>query len=301
MEEILITGKNEIEIILFHINNKSYAINVSKVREILNYIPYTQLPLTPPSVLGMIKSREDVLPLISLREYLNEPDVNKEDCKIIITDFFNMKIGFLVDGVRKLLRIDWTQIQPPPEIGDNSIAIGVIKYEQEIIHMMDFEKIVIDINPILAFKGDDSIVKEYKNKKVCVAEDSKTTRKLLENHLKNKGFNKVLSFPDGKKTLDFFREIANKRGEDSQANIEIPDILITDIEMPLMDGYTLIKNIREIPIYKNLPIIIFSSISTPEIYFKKDIVGADAHITKYELDNLDNLIKFLLLKKSEEK
>ncbi len=300
MEDILITGKNEIEIILFHVNDKNYAINVSKVREILNFIPYTRIPLTPPAVLGMIKSRDDVLPLISLRKYFNEPEEKEENSKIIITDFFNMKIGFLVDGVQKLFRVGWQQIQPPPEIGDNSVAIGIIKVEDKIIHMIDFEKIVIDINPLLAFKGDDSMVKEYKNKKVCIAEDSKTTRKLLEDHLKNKGFNKVSSFADGKKTLDYFREIAKNIGENSQENIEIPDILITDIEMPLMDGYTLIKNIREISVYQNLPIIIFSSISTPEIHYKKDIVGADAHITKYELDNLDSLIKLLLLKKAKE-
>ncbi len=297
-DKILKTGSNELEIVLFEVGEQNFGINVAKVREILKFEGFTAIPHSPKPLLGIFTSRNRVLPLISLRRYMglsDEEDMSKS--KVIVTDYFNLKTAFLVDRVFRLYRIKWEDIVPPSEYDSatSSFIIGTIKLESDLVHLIDFEKIVIEMNPDVVRLGiDEEERKIYEDIKIVVADDSDTTRKLIIDTLTKLGYPNIVSFKNGKEAWDYISGL-KKRAEVERVNLQnYISILITDIEMPQMDGYTLTKLIKEDEILKSIPVIIFSSISAPEVHFKKDIVGADVHITKYDIGKLENYIRILL-------
>ncbi len=295
-EKILKTGSNELEIVLFRVGDQNFGINVAKVKEILRYSGHRPIPHAPKALLGIFQSRNRVLPLISLRRYMNmedEDDITKS--KIIITDYFNLQTAFLVDDVYRLFRIKWEDIIPPSEYEmAEGYIIGTTQIEEKLVHLLDFERIVIELNPEVVKTKDESAKAQFGNIKIVMAEDSDTTRKLLKETLESLGFEEIKTFKNGKEAYDYLLSVKKRIQEENSSIKAFVDILITDIEMPQMDGYTLTKLIKEDPLLKVLPVIIFSSISSPEVHFKKDIVGADVHITKYDIPKLAGYINVLV-------
>lgn len=287
---LLESGTGEVEILEFVINNKHYAINVIKVKEVLEVDNLTKLPQSHPAIGGLILCRDEIITLINLKYILEKQSEIEEKSKVIISEFNKVKVGFNIDDILGVHRIRWEQIMKPDDISANSLVIGNIVLDNKIILLLDFEKIVTDINPSTGISEDKIVKVDYKdrsNVKIVLADDSALIRKLLKDTLTKAGFKNLLMFDDGKQALDY---LANLVEEKKDKFIDDVQMLITDIEMPQMDGHTLTRKIKEHPILKKLPVVIFSSLITGDLKHKGISVGADAQLSKPEVGELVNVI-----------
>ncbi|MBC2580473.1 chemotaxis protein [Clostridium sp. DJ247] len=293
---LLESGTGEVEILEFVISNRHYAINVVKVKEVLdvNNGRLTKIPEAHPAIGGLILCRDEIVPLIDLKYILERQDRIDSWNKVIICEFNKVKVAFNIDNIIAVRRIKWEQISKPDDISTNSLVTGNILLNNKIILMLDFEKIVTDISPSTGISEDRIVEVEYKersNIKLALADDSALIRKLLKDTLFKAGFEKLKIFDDGKQLLDYLHSVLEEKGENF---IEDVQLVITDIEMPQMDGLTLTRKIKENPILKKLPVIVFSSLITDDLRHKGESVGADAQLSKPEIGDLVHLIdKFM--------
>ncbi len=284
---LLETGTNELEIVEFYIEKEQglreyYGINVIKVQEIMRYPKITSLPQRPHECfVGLMRVREEIIPLLDLGMYLYKKRLDTSS-KVIITEFNKMKIGFLVSGLTRIHRISWENVSPPIEIeyGDNTPCItGVIKFEDRIVFILDVEKIVTDMAPIFEdpnLRQEQGIERKYK---VLVVDDSPTIRRMLVSNLK--GFD-VHVASNGQEAFEYLTSL----GSSWEEIVQRCNLVISDIEMPQMDGFTLTKKIKEHPVLRDLPVILFSSMITDKLLHKGKAVGADDQITKPEIGQL---------------
>jgi two-component system chemotaxis response regulator CheV len=244
---------------------------------------------------GITTIRGEVIPLIDLRDYLSiTPGTELENSKLIVAEFNKMKLGFVVDGVDRIYRINSDELDASLTgtfLGDN--ALYVIKREGRNILLLDYERIVQVVNPNLAnqFKLEGRDVSpeitrrlgDLDQYRILVAEDSPLIRKLIHGALSTGGFHNFEMVGHGKAAWDRLVE----DGDDF-------DILLTDIEMPKMDGLTLTRRVKEDDKLSRLPVIVFSSIMADDIKRKAQSIGADAQITKPEIHKLlDTLVDLL--------
>lgn len=285
---LLESGTNELEIVEFEVNGNKYGINVIKVREIILPVPVTFIPHSHPHVEGIIELRGEILPVIDMMRVLGfENSQPKENDKFIVTEFNRQKAVFRVNNVSKIHRISWQSIEKPSEIyqGKSSEIIGVIKMNGEMLLLLDFEKIMVDINPTSGIQVEQVKKlgkRERSNKKIIVAEDSPLLRKLLEETLGEAGYVNIDFFENGQEALSYLESLI----EDESDIAEKIQLVITDIEMPQMDGHHLTKRIKDNPSLKKLPVIIFSSLITNELRHKGEMVGADEQVSKPEINEL---------------
>lgn len=285
---LLESGTNELEIVEFEVNGNKYGINVIKVREIILPVPVTFIPHSHPHVEGIIELRGEILPVIDMMRVLGfENSQPKENDKFIVTEFNRQKAVFRVNNVSKIHRISWQSIEKPSEIyqGKSSEIIGVIKMNGEMLLLLDFEKIMVDINPTSGIQVEQVKKlgkRERSNKKIIVAEDSLLLRKLLEETLGEAGYVNIDFFENGQEALSYLESLI----EDESDIAEKIQLVITDIEMPQMDGHHLTKRIKDNPSLKKLPVIIFSSLITNELRHKGEMVGADEQVSKPEINEL---------------
>lgn len=300
---LLETGTNEFEIVEFNIGDVNYGINVAKVREVITRTPVTEMPQAHPYVDGLFTLRGKAIPLVNLPRCLNvqTPDEPKN---IIVTEINNYNIGFLVDSVSRIHRISWKNMEPSPEVGDQSRVVGIIKMEGKIILLLDFETIIAEINPeinqkLTTFEDATVDVKAKRNNvHVVCAEDSPLLRELLVSTLHESGYRYVRDFNNG---ADAWKYLSD--GIDKNAPIEDQvRVIISDIEMPQMDGHRLLKLVREDQRYANIPFILFSSLISEEMRRKGEQLGANGQISKPEINQLIGLIDELVFnyKKTEE-
>ena len=300
---LLETGTNEFEIVEFNIGDVNYGINVAKVREVITRTPVTEMPQAHPYVDGLFTLRGKAIPLVNLPRCLNvqTPDEPKN---IIVTEINNYNIGFLVDSVSRIHRISWKNMEPSPEVGDQSRVVGIIKMEGKIILLSDFETIIAEINPeinqkLTTFEDATVDVKAKRNNvHVVCAEDSPLLRELLVSTLHESGYRYVRDFNNG---ADAWKYLSD--GIDKDAPIEDQvRVIISDIEMPQMDGHRLLKLVREDQRYANIPFILFSSLISEEMRRKGEQLGANGQISKPEINQLIGLIDELVFnyKKPEE-
>ncbi|NFU40649.1 chemotaxis protein CheV [Clostridium sporogenes] len=287
---LLESGTGEVEIIEFLVNNKHYAINVIKVKEVTEVDNVTKVPQSDPAIEGLILCREKIFPLIDLSYILGQKSTSKKKFKTIICEFNRVSVAFKIDEIVAVHRIGWDKILKPDDIAANPLVIGNILLKDKIILLLDFEKIVTDINPSTGISEERIVNVDYKDRshiKVFLADDSSLIRKLLKDTLTKAGFKKLTIFDDGKQALDKLLELVEKKGEDFTEDVQI---LITDIEMPQMDGHTLTRKVKEHPILKRLPVIIFSSLITNDLKHKGTSVGADAQLSKPDIGELVSII-----------
>ncbi|TKC18479.1 chemotaxis protein [Robertmurraya kyonggiensis] len=285
---LLESGTNELEIVEFTIGKNKFGINVIKVKEIINPVAITQIPHAHPNVEGIIELRGEVLPVVDVAAALGFPkSTNPEQDKFIVAEFNKQKVVFHVHTVTQIHRISWDQIEKPSDMyqGADSQVIGVIKMNGEMILLLDFEKIVVEINPesgINVQQVKKLGERQRSNKRLVVAEDSPLLRKLLHDTLAEAGFNQVEFFENGRDALEYLESVVNS----GQKVTDVIQLLITDIEMPQMDGHHLTKRIKENDDLAKLPVIIFSSLITDDLKHKGQMVGADAQISKPEIAEL---------------
>jgi len=295
---LLETGTNEFEIVEFNVGKVNYGINVAKVREVINLVPITKMPQAHPYVDGLFTLRGRVMPLVNLPRCLNQE--TEDDLKnIIVTEINNYNIGFLVNSVSRIHRISWTEMEPAPNVSDSPMVVGIIKMLDKMVLLLDFEKIIAEINPeinekLTTLPEVTKDIKEQRNDvKVFVAEDSPMLRDLLVQTLHDAGYITTRDFSNGKLAWEALQKI----GQEEAPLDDSINILISDIEMPQMDGHHLLTQIREHNKLGKLPVIFFSSLINEEMRRKGEAIGANGQISKPEIGQLIDLIDSLVLKK----
>ncbi|EIW17063.1 MULTISPECIES: chemotaxis protein [Pelosinus] len=289
---LLETGTNEFEIVEFTVGKVNYGINVAKVREVINLVPITQMPNSHPYVDGIFTLRGRVMPLVNLPRCLGTEDLESSTKNIIVSELNNYFIGFLVNEVSRIHRVSWSVMEPPPNVTNSDMVVGIIKMGEKMVILLDFEKIVADINPQINIKlttvpkSSDELKEQRKTKNIIVAEDSKMLRDLLVETLHESGYINITAYNNGKDAWDALAVLA-----ESEAPIEESvNLLITDIEMPQMDGHHLLKRVREDRALAKLPVIIFSSLINEEMRRKGEAIGADGQVSKPEIAQLIGLL-----------
>ncbi len=293
---LLESGTNELEVLEFTIAGNHYGINVAKVREILTMTDITPIPNSHPCIEGIFMPRDTIITVINLVKALNFPEkVDRRNDMLIVTNFNNLNIAFDVDQVLGIHRVSWQDIVKPdstvnaPGVG---IATGIIKKLESLIIVLDFERIVEEICPETSIKMSQIKAlgeRERNNIPIILAEDSPMLQKLVTDALTQAGYNNLNIYANGQEAWDKLQELKKNNGVDYGARC-----VITDIEMPQMDGHRLIRLIRSDEALKHLPIIVFSSLINEDMKRKGERLGADAQISKPEIGQLvqciDNLI-----------
>ncbi len=298
---LLEVGTNELEVITFYLewidpdtnlpHKNTYGINAAKVRELVAYPEnITKLANSSSCVKGVFLLRNNTIPLIDLCDWFcYKTEERKEGDRkwvVIVADLNGKAFGFITHGVDKVYRISWSQITPPPELVSSSQSItGICKVDNLIIQMVDFERIVGTIDPTMVVKSKRGEIEAKENeqkydKSVLVVDDSRVVLMQLTNTLQSAGF-KVIPKPDGQAAIEYLEELRVK-GEVEKKIMAI----ISDIEMPRMDGHHFCMRVKQQPAYKKIPIILFSSMINDALRRKGDAVGADDQVTKPELDKL---------------
>ncbi|MDU2064875.1 MAG: chemotaxis protein [Sporomusaceae bacterium] len=293
---LLESGTNEFEIIEFSIGNRSYGINVAKVREIINIVPVTELPQVHSLVDGIFTLRGKIMPLLNLARSLHGDD-QAANPKIIVAEMNGYFVGFKVDDVSRIHRISWSQMEPAPTVSDSAQIIGVVKLENRLVLLLDFEKILSEVNPEIVRKltavpvSTEELINLRKKKTVLIAEDSHMLRELLLQTLTTAGYN-TISAENGQVAWEKMKNLVTS----DESITQHLQMLITDIEMPQMDGHHLMKKVKEDKALQELPIIVFSSLINDAMRKKGEALGACAQITKPEIEQLIGVVDKLMFK-----
>lgn len=292
-EILLESGTNELELLEFKVGGNSYGINVAKIKEILPYQKPTPVPNSHPCIEGIFMPRDMVITSVDLAKTLNLPhSENEKNDMYIITKFNKLTVAFHVQEVMGIHRVSWKDIIKPDDTlnDEDSVATGIIRVNGNLIIILDFEKIVFDISPSTGLKVSD--VKGPQDKRndftILMAEDSHLLLAQMKDCLTKAGYNNIVCKGNGQEAWDYL-QLLSKNG-----NLDSVSLVITDIEMPKMDGHRLTKLIKSTPEMSQIPVVIFSSLVTEELRHKGDSLGADAQLSKPEIgqlvDTIDNLL-----------
>ncbi len=304
--EILIeSGTNELEIVEFllkfpnargEMKEQHYGINVTKIREIIRIPTITLIPNLPSAVVGVFELRENIIPALDLTGYLYDYPNYSSNNKMIITEFNRVQTGMIVNDVSRIHRITWADIVSPDIVQDanpeQSTITGIVQFPGKRILMLDAEKIVADIDPSSAIDNSGKDERFDHKIRVFTAEDSAIIRKMIGNRLSSANI-EFESFNDGQRCWERLLEV-KEHVINGDAMSKYLDLVITDIEMPKLDGYTLTRQIKEDEILGLLPVVIFSSMINQDILHKGESVGADAQLSKPMIGELLSSIRNLL-------
>ncbi|WP_373263692.1 chemotaxis protein [Hungatella hathewayi] len=293
---LLESGTNEIEIMKFTVLGEFYGINVAKVKEIMMCEKVKPMPHAHPAVEGIFKPRDTLITVINLGYYLTGHQIeHKPRDLFIVTNFNRMTVAFRVQSIEGISRISWKDIQKPDKTitnGDEGVATGIAQCGDELVTVLDFEKIVAEIAPETTIQLSE--IEALGDRALCetpivIAEDSILLQRLIDDALERAGFTNIKNFNNGQEAWDYLDSIR----EDSDL-LEKVSLVITDIEMPEMDGHRLTKLIKSDAKLKKLPVIIFSSLIDDQMRAKGKELGADEQLAKPEIGHLVTVIDGLL-------
>ncbi|HCC06777.1 MAG TPA: chemotaxis protein CheV [Clostridiales bacterium] len=284
---LLESGTNEFEIVEFTVGNSYFGINVAKVHQVIQHADVSVIPNSEPALEGVFDLRgEHIVPLINLATYLHLPQpITDSTDKIIITEFNNTFTAFHVESVATIHRVSWSSVEAPDAVthSHGSVVIGVIRMQDKIVLLIDFEKILMELSPrsgLEELNNERALSDNNSLKKIFVVEDSEFLRIKLIDVLHKAGYANTTEFTNG---LDAWEYI-------SDSDSITPSLIITDIEMPSMDGHHLITKIRNESPISEVPIIIFSSLITDEMYKKGKELGASEQVSKPQINTLITVI-----------
>lgn len=292
---LLENGTNELEVLEFTVGENHYGINVAKVREIIGYQAVTPVPNSHPDIEGIFMPRDKMITVINLPSHLNINVPLEKSDMMIITNFNKLDIAFHVKSVVGIHRVSWADIIKPDttiSAADSAIATGIIKVNNKLVIILDFEKIITDISPETGLKVSeiDALgMRDRNSTPILMAEDSPLLSKLILDSLHKAGYTNVKSTANGSEAWEFLSE-CKKEGTIKQ-NVRC---IITDIEMPIMDGHRLTKLVKTDEKLKDIPLVIFSSLVNDEMRKKGELLGADAQLSKPEIGNLVRIIDGLI-------
>jgi two-component system chemotaxis response regulator CheV len=284
-----LAGQNRLELLLFRINNKQrYGINVFKVREVIVSPPMQQLPHSHPDVRGVIRVRGKTIPVIDLAKVLglSQPQ-DTSDMYIIITEFNRSVQGFLVCAVDRILNMNWDAIKPPPRVGNNFLT-AVTQVDDELVEIIDVEKVLATVTGMATEVSSDIAMANSELRAhlpLLVVDDSGTARSMIKRTLEQIGFS-CMTANSGKEGLGLLQTMA---GEGLPMTDRI-SLVISDIEMPEMDGYTLTAEIKKDPRLAGLRVVLHSSMSGGFNDALARKVGADLFLPKFHPDELARVV-----------
>ncbi|HOO80070.1 MAG TPA: chemotaxis protein [Lachnospiraceae bacterium] len=283
---LLENGTNELEILEFTLGGNSYGINVAKIREIIPYQAVTPVPNAHPSVEGIFMPREVMITAIDLKNCLQRGESDNKGL-FIVTNFNKLDIAFHVEEVVGIHRVSWMDIIKPDATISNSedgVATGIIKIDNKLIIILDFEKIISDISPETGLRIEQIEAMGQRDRcdvPILISEDSALLNKLIVDSLYKAGYTNLTHTENGQEAWNFICKCRDEGTLGTHVKC-----VITDIEMPLMDGHRLTRLIKESSDLKNIPVIIFSSLVNDEMKRKGEQLGADAQLSKPEIGNL---------------
>ncbi|MBL1244555.1 MAG: chemotaxis protein CheV [Sulfurimonas sp.] len=306
-------GSNEMELVDFRILKQEedsiyegiYGINVSKVREIIRIPQLTDLPGTPDFIEGIFDLRDVVIPVVNLAKWMGitEPEEAKNNSRIIITEFNNVLIGFIVHEAKRIRRINWSDIEPASFMSgsgglDSNKITGVTKIEGDnVLLILDLESVVQDLG--LYSPDVDNIPEELEtfSGMALILDDSATARKIVKEALTKMGFT-VVEAMDGEEGLSKLDELYNSYGESISDHLKI---IISDVEMPRMDGFHFASNVKEDIRFKDIPIVFNSSISDHFSEGRGVKASGEAYLVKFEASSFYNEVSRVIHEHKKEK
>jgi two-component system, chemotaxis family, chemotaxis protein CheV len=289
---LLEAGTNEAEVLAFRVCGARFGVNVAKVREVVPLERLTPIPHSHPAIDGLAEVREMVIPLINLRKFL----FNKDDCRaadgtenLLLLEFNNIHTAFRVEEVERIYRVSWKDTRPVPRLGENACPVtSVLRQKEGLLPMLDFESICATVGLGGMAVDLDSINKDQAidkaNLPIVYADDSQLVRAMVKDSLHEAGFHHLRGFPDGQDAWTYLSEVAeNSTPESIHQKVAC---IVTDVEMPRMDGLSLTKKIRQDSVLNHVPVVVFSSIATKDNQKKGIQVGASAQVSKAKYDEL---------------
>lgn len=292
---LLESGTNELEVLVFRVGDGVFGINVAKVREVLPVPKVTDLPLAHASIRGVFKLRNRVVPCVSLVDHLGLiPAETGSERLVILTDLNQQQTAFLVDDVERIHRLSWEKILGVSALDAMSKVpmTAVARVDGRTIVMLDFESILYQISDhtLAHERVDNPNHIDRGEMQLLIADDSPTVREVVVNALISNGYSKLQIFENGQKAWEYLEHQLRSKQDAAQ----LPDLIVTDVEMPQMDGLHLTKQIKENPRLREIPVVLYSSIVTPDNFKKGKAVGANAQISKTEINDLVGLVDRLL-------
>lgn len=306
-QEILLeSGTGELEILVFQINGIDFGVNVAKVREIITANHHiTPVPNSDDRVIGIFSPRDECINAIDLKKCLfmkqdSDVMIDKESNEavqipknrhFIICHFNDITQGWLVDNVCNILRVAWSEILPPSGVVslDTTYVTGLYNKNGHLVQIIDFESIMVDIFPSDSFISNSNYLKtenvdkiRKKNLTVYIADDSKMFNKLITKTVSEAGYH-VVSYINGQELYDKLLKIQNDESS-------YPDVIITDVEMPVLDGLTLCRMIKEHNKLRRIPVLIFSSLIDEAMFRKCKTVQANGAFSKPEIGQVIDFI-----------
>jgi two-component system chemotaxis response regulator CheV len=285
---LLESGTNELEIVEFCIDDGDtpmyYGVNVAKVREIIHKPKMRSIVAAPRSVAGMITLRNKVLPVIDLAQILEQYPAKAAD-RIVVLEFNRVVIGVLVNAVSRIYRLSWEQIEAPQSIAAGSYITGLVKMDDRIILILDFERIIAEMyqeGAVTALDSQQLLAHDGTGKKILVADDSSFIRLQICLSLRGAGYT-VEEATNGEEAWNYIDRTL------SDGTFDI-DAVITDVEMPKMDGLHLVTLIRGKEALTRLPVYVFSSLASDNNIKKWEKLAINGVLTKPDLPKLVNIL-----------
>ncbi|NOX92379.1 MAG: chemotaxis protein CheV [Gammaproteobacteria bacterium] len=296
-----LVGENRLELLLFRLKGpQMYGINVFKVQEVIRCPELTRVPNSSDVVKGIANMRGRTIPVLDLSLALKGPPTPvTENAFVIIADYNRTIQGFLVDSVERIVNMNWEEILAPPKgAGANSYMTAVTRIDEKLVEIIDVEKVLSEVVGVTEKVSDDIIDDSHveAGANILVADDSSVARKQIKRTLDQLGIDATL-VKDGQEALDVLLDWAD----------EDPDIIkhltmvISDVEMPNMDGYTLTTEIRKEPRLKDLFVILHTSLSGVFNQSMVEKVGANKFIAKFDADDLANAVLEAIAKQNEQR
>jgi len=291
-------GQNRLELLMFRLRGQQvYGINVFKVREVLPCPKLSSLPNSGRVVRGVSHVRGETIPIIDLSMAIGLLPIPEEQLAtsfVIITEYNRKTQGFLVSGVERIMNMNWEDIMPPPKgAGKDVYLTAVTRIDDKLVEIIDVEKVLAEVSPLgedvteeLVSRGSE---REQGTLPVLVVDDSSVARRQIERCLNAIGLEVIIK-NDGKQALEYLKEITQdgSKGEDHLS------MVISDVEMPEMDGYTLVTRIRENPAVRDMYVMLHTSLSGVFNQAMVKKVGANDFMAKFSADELAERVMEIL-------
>lgn len=289
-----LVGQNRLELLMFRLNGQQrYAINVFKVQEVLTLPSVTEMPQRHPSVIGVVHLRGRAVPVVDLSLAIGmRPTQHTEESTIIVTEYNSTVQAFLVGGVDRIVNLNWEEVLPPPSgTGRYHYLTAITHYEDRIVEIIDVEKVLAEIVPTEVALSEEILqgdfIQQAQGREIVMVDDSHTALGQAKATFESMGLI-VHQATDGEQGLALLRRLAD---ESEQPLDERLLMLVTDAEMPRMDGYRLTTEVRADPKLKNLYIALHTSLSGQFNKAMVDKVGCDAFLSKFHPEQLADLVR----------
>ncbi|HAW25558.1 MAG: chemotaxis protein CheW [Pseudomonas sp.] len=287
-----LVGQNRLELLLFRLDDKQlYGINVFKVKEVLQCPRLTVMPRSSPVVRGVANIRGSTLSILDLSAATGKPVLQDLPNSFAIIVEYNTKVlGFLVRSVERIVNMNWEDILPPPKgVGHDHYLTAVTHVDQQMVEIIDVEKVLAEVAPVSEVLSvsiaDEATSNKASTSRVLIVDDSSVARKQIMRCLQNLGI-EVVAHNDGRQALTYLRKLVAEGKKPSDEFV----MMISDIEMPEMDGYTLTTEVRQDPAMRDMHILLHTSLSGVFNQSMVKRVGADDFLAKFQADDLANRV-----------